>query len=198
PSPPPSPSPTASSEELPRPQNGEIVDPGSGFTYKVPEGSDWTVPEQLNNPDNPNAQKWSSGIQAMSHKGYEASKDWVGNIYAGVLHKDFPYQGPATLKLSAETLWQYFHQNFYEPPHKTKVIRSEAMEVGGKQGWVLEFELDFSEQSKTQGWKWKKERGALVLVDRENGGPPSLLYTSIPDNLDTSVVKNVLDSLKIS
>ncbi|RBQ17595.1 hypothetical protein DP939_24875 [Spongiactinospora rosea] len=198
PSPQPSPSPSASAEQLPQPQNGEIVDPGSGFTYKVPEGTDWTVPDGLNDPANPNAQQWSSGVQAMSHKGYEASKDWVGNIYAGELHKDFPYQGPATLKLSAEALWQYFHQNFYEPPHKTKVIRSEAMEVGGKKGWVVEFELDFSEQSKSQGWKWKKERGALVLVDRENGGPPSLLYTSIPDNLDTSVVKNVLDSLKIS
>ncbi|MDF5757245.1 DUF2510 domain-containing protein [Spongiactinospora sp. TRM90649] len=193
----PTPTPTPTATELPQPRNGEIVDPGSGFTYSVP-GGDWAVPEELNDPGNPNQQQWSSGVQAMSQENYEAEKDWVGNIYAAELHPAFPYTGPDGIGKTTETVAAFYLKNFYEPPHKTKILRNKALEVGGKKGWVVEFELDFTEQSKRQNWKWNKERGAVVLVDRENGKPPSLLYMSVPDNLDTSVVEKVLDSLKIS
>jgi hypothetical protein len=70
------------------------------------------------------------------------------------------------------------------------------MKVSGHDGWVTEFEMDFSQVAKDNGWKWKTEKGAFVLVDRGQGQRPAMLYISIPDNLDQSVFKRVLDSLQ--
>jgi hypothetical protein len=70
--------------------------------------------------------------------------------------------------------------------------------VSGKKAWVLRFELDFSAQAKKSGWKFQKEHGVFVVVDQGSGQRPSMLYATVPDNLDTSVIDRVLDSLKAS
>jgi hypothetical protein len=63
---------------------------------------------------------------------------------------------------------------------------------------VLMFDLDFSRESEANGWKWKKERAAFVIVDRGTASPPALVYVSVPDNLDVSVANRVVKSLKLS
>jgi len=96
------------------------------------------------------------------------------------------------------TLLTGYEEAFYAPQHTRQILRNEALTVSGHPGWIVEFEMDFTAQSTAKHWKWKKERGAFVLVDRGQGVRPSLLYISVPDNLDQSVISQVLDSLEAS
>ena len=57
-------------------------------------------------------------------------------------------------------------------------------------------ELDFTAESEKNDYKWKKENGAIVLMDRGDGRRPAMVYMSVPDNLGTDVVSDVLSSLK--
>lgn len=189
----PTPSPTPSG--LPQIEDGRITDPVTGLSYEVPEG-DWTVPPSIGNPADPLAQRWTSAVVALSHEKYDGQGDWIGNVYTGELQEIFPYTGPESLRTTVATLFHYYTARFYSPPHEQKILENEEITVGDRKGWLLKFELDFSQISKQNDWKWKKERGAIVLIDRA-GLRPALLYASVPDNLDMSNVERVLDSLKL-
>ncbi|GGK76249.1 hypothetical protein Sme01_52020 [Sphaerisporangium melleum] len=197
----PDPSATDFPAELPQPEGDQITDPRTGLSYEFP-GSPWSVPkwEDLNGngrPD-PRVAVWSSAAQAMSQENFDGQGgNWVGTVASCALPQIFEYSGPKDLrKATAEFLIQY-EKVFYSPPHNRKILKNEAIEVSGKKAWLLRLELDFGDIAKKQGWKFKKEQAALVLVDR-GGERPSLLYVSVPDNLDTSVINRVLDSLKAS
>lgn len=182
--------------ELPQPADGRITDPQTGLSYEVPEG--WEVPDgsKINGTD-PRDQRWTSGVEAMSHENFDGQSNWVGNIYTGPLNEVYPYTGAESLKSTATTVFAHFNSLYYSVPHTPKIVKNEALKVGDRQGWLLQFELDFTAESEAKDYKWKKENGALVLLDKP-GSAPSLLYLSVPDNLGTDVVAKVLSSLKTS
>ncbi|WP_336206189.1 DUF2510 domain-containing protein [Nonomuraea sp. LPB2021202275-12-8] len=186
--------PPTASGELPAPESGRITDSQAGLSYAVPRG--WQVPESNTiNSNNPAQQQWSSGVQAMSHQNYEAESDWVGNVYLGVLNELYPYSGASGMGDTAKAVFVDFAK-YYQIPHETKIVSDKAMKIGDKDAWVLQFELDFTEESKKKGYKWKKENGAIVLMDRGEGERPALAYASVPDNLGADLLSEVLSSLK--
>lgn len=180
--------------ELPQPQDGRITDPQANLSYQVPEG--WKVPAagSLNGTD-PSQQSWSSGVGATSQEKYNGKDDWSGNVYTGLLNKKYPYTGTAGLGDVAKTVFVDFAQ-YYPVTHTNKIIQDKALKIGDKSAWVLQFQLDFSKESKAKGYKWNKENGAIVVMDRGAGQSPALVYVSVPDNLGTDVVEKVLSSLK--
>ncbi|GII28928.1 DUF2510 domain-containing protein [Planotetraspora mira] len=195
---PPSPSPAAPLTELPQPSGDRISDPTTGLSYAFP-GEPWSVPKsaEINNPENPQVPLWTSGYSALSQQNYDGSGgDWVGSIYAAQLPQVLPYGGPKDLRTTVTAMVVGYEPLFYAPQHERKILRDEALEVSGHKAWVTEFEMDFSKESAANGWKWKTEKGAFVLVDRGQGRRPSMLYMSVPDNLDQSVLNRVLDSLE--
>lgn len=195
-----SPDPGQSSEpppptgELPQPQDGRITDGQAGISYAPPRG--WTVPAygSVNGTD-PARQRWSSAVQAVSHEKYDGTDDWIGNVYTGSLHELYPYAGTQSLGTTAKLVFTDFAR-FYQLSHETKVVADKATKVGDRDAWVFQFELDFSTVSKERDYKWKKENGAIVLMDRGEGERPAIVYVSVPDNLGTDVVDQVLGSLK--
>ncbi|MEW9534344.1 DUF2510 domain-containing protein [Microbispora sp. NPDC049125] len=193
------PSPSAPAlPELPQPTGGRVNDPVTGLSYAFPGGA-WLVPKssEINNPADQNMPLWTAGYMAMSQQNYDGkNSDWVGSVYSAELPKPFPYSGPDDLRTITGTVLSAYDQIFYGPAHQRKIVRNEAMKVGDHKAWVVEFEMDFSAQAKASGWKWKTEKGAFVLVDRGEGQRPAMLYASIPDNLNQSVLKQVLDSLQ--
>ncbi|MFI6323508.1 DUF2510 domain-containing protein [Nonomuraea sp. NPDC050556] len=192
------PSAQPSTGELPQAQDGTITDPVTGLSFAVPEG--WTVPEwsEINGTD-PSIQNWSGAVQKTSQENYDGKdNDWIGNIYTGTLNPVYPYSGVAGLKDATEGVFIDFATNYYQIPNERKILQNKAIKVGDRDGWLIEFELDFSKESAAKGYKWKKERGAVVVVDQGEGKAPALLYTSVPDNLGTDVVTQVLNSLKVS
>ncbi|ETK31680.1 DUF2510 domain-containing protein [Microbispora sp. ATCC PTA-5024] len=194
----PSQEPTPALPELPQPTGGRITDPATGLSFAYP-GDPWVVPKasEIDNPSQPQLPLWTSGVQAMSQQNYDGQNhDWVGSIYTAELPSLFPYSGPQDLQNITSVLLSAYERLFYDPPHQRKILKNEAVKVGGAKAWLLEFDMDFSQPAKASKWKWKHERGAFVLVDRGAGRRPAFLYASVPDNLDQSVLKQVLDSLE--
>ncbi|MEU7001191.1 DUF2510 domain-containing protein [Nonomuraea sp. NPDC046570] len=181
---------------LPQPVDGLITDPTTGLSYKVPSGA-WTVPGPELNQGGSEGQKWSSAVQAPSHENYKGEDDWVGNVYTGLLSPMYPYTGVAGQRTTAATVFIDFAR-FYAIPHKRKIIQDKAIKIGSRDAWLLEYELDFTAESEKNGYKWKKEHGAVVVMDRGQNETPALVYISVPDNLSASAVEDVLKSLKES
>lgn len=193
----PSPSPSPEASGFPQPSAGRITDPVSGLSYSYP-GAPWQIvePGQVNSGD-PNAQQWTSGYQAVSQEDYERGKDWLGNVLAGPLAAAAPYDGPESMRDILATFLVNAEPSFYEPPHERRILADKAITVSGRPGRLLKFEMDFTEQSRINGWKWRTEVGALVIVDRGETEPPALLFATVPDNLNTRVVDQVIDSLRL-
>ncbi|MEO3813071.1 DUF2510 domain-containing protein [Sphaerisporangium sp. B11E5] len=202
---PPTPAPSESGSfpaELAQPDGDTIKDPRSGLQFYYPGGT-FSVPSWAevngNGPTDPRFPRWTSGYQAVSQENYDGQgNNWLGTVLSGRLPDSFEYSGPQDLrKITGELLLRY-EPVFYSPPHDKKALKDEAIDVSGKKGWVLRFRMDFGEEAKKAGWKWKTEEGAFVVVDQGSGQRPSMLYISVPDNLDTSLINRVLDSLKAS
>ncbi|MCK2212529.1 DUF2510 domain-containing protein [Actinomadura sp. ATCC 31491] len=190
------PSPGQSAGPPPQPQDGRINDSQAGLSFEVPK--DWKVPPQIN-PDNPppTRQLWTAGVEAVAQENYDGKDgNWVGNINTGVLNELYPYTGVAGLRATAQAVFMDFAPQFYSVPHESKVVTDKAIKVGDRDAWLLQFEMDFTKESEANGYKWKKENGAIVLMDRGNGERPAILYVSVPDNLGTDVLGKVLSSLK--
>ncbi|MBD3141799.1 DUF2510 domain-containing protein [Microbispora bryophytorum] len=184
--------------QLPQPSGDRIKDPVTGLSYAYP-GDKWQVPESknVNDPSDPRMPLWTSGCLATSQANYDGrGGDWVGSIYAAEVPQFFPYSGPQSFGQLSQTLLLAYDPLFYGIQHERKVLRNEATTVSGKQGWVIEFEMDFTKVAEANGLKWKKEKGAIVLVDRGQNARPAMLYVSVPDNLDQSIIKRVEDSLQ--
>ncbi|MFI7042314.1 DUF2510 domain-containing protein [Microbispora rosea] len=184
--------------QLPQPSGDRIKDPVTGLSYAYP-GDKWQVPESkdINNPADQRSPLWTSGCTATSQANYDGrGNDWVGSVYTAEVPQIYPYSGSQGLGQLSQTLLLTFDQDFYGIPHDHKILRNEALTVSGKQGWVIEFEMDFTKVAEANGLKWKKEKGAIVLVDRGQNARPAMLYVSVPDNLDQSVLKRVEDSLQ--
>ncbi|MEV5408711.1 DUF2510 domain-containing protein [Thermopolyspora sp. NPDC052614] len=195
---PPAPEPTQGTTEPPQPPSaGRITDRVSGLSYSYP-GAPWQLIEagQIDSSD-PGGQQWSSGFQTLSQDDYEPGKDWFGSVLAGPLADDAPYSGPQSMRDIAATFLLNNEGSLYEPPHERRIVADKAITVSGRPGWLLRFEMDFSKQSKANGWKWQKELGAVVLVDRGEANPPALLFATVPDNLDTGVIDQVISSLRV-
>ncbi|TDC98634.1 DUF2510 domain-containing protein [Nonomuraea deserti] len=192
--PPSSQPPPSQGPELPQPVSGRVTDPQAGISFEVPD--DWTVPasSDINSPD-PTQQKWSSGVQKTSHENYQGDGDWIGNVYAGVLNQLYPYSGVSGMSDTAKAVFVNFTR-YYRLAHESKIVEDKAMKIGDHDAWILQFELDFSKVSEENGYKWKKENGAIVLMDRGEDQRPAIVYVSVPDNLGTDVVSEVVGSLK--
>ncbi|WP_218004477.1 DUF2510 domain-containing protein [Microtetraspora niveoalba] len=195
-----SPPPQQQLTELPQPSGGRISDPVTGLSYAYP-GEPWVVPKaaEINNPNNQKMPLWSSGYQALSQQNFDGQNgDWVASVFAAPLPSFFPYSGPQDLRNLAGAALIAYEPDFYSPPHARKILSNKALKVSGHDAWITEFQMDFTEESKRNGWKWQTEKGAFVLVDRGAGQQPVMLYASVPDNLDQSVLQRVVDSLQVS
>ncbi|WP_205830955.1 MULTISPECIES: DUF2510 domain-containing protein [unclassified Microbispora] len=184
--------------QLPQPSGGRISDPVTGLSYAYP-GDKCQVPESknINNPADQQRPLWTSGCTETSQANYDGrGNDWVASVYTAEVPQIFPYSGPQSLGQLSQAVLLTYENDFYGIPHERKVLRNEALTVSGKQGWIFEFEMDFTKVSEANGLKWKKEKGAIVLVDRGLNARPAMLYVSVPDNLDQSILKRVEDSLQ--
>lgn len=183
---------------LPEIQDGRITDPVTGLSFEAPAG--WEVPTWADlNGNDPSQQAWTSGVEKTSHENYDGKDgDWIGNVYAGPLNPIYTYEGVSGIKATTERVFIDFVTNYYQLPNVRKILQHKAIKIGDRDAWLIDFELDFSKEAAEKGYKWNKERGAVVVMDRGESEAPALLYMSVPDNLGTEVVSQVLNSLKVS
>ncbi|NRQ33891.1 DUF2510 domain-containing protein [Nonomuraea sp. NN258] len=193
----PSDPPSQGARELPQPQDGVITDAQAGVSFQMPDG--WRVPTYAGiNGDapQPGQQLWSSGVEAISHEKFNGESTWYGNVLTGPLSELHNATG-GELEVKAKNLFMTLAAQYYSSvPHTAEVTENKATKVGDREAWVIQFTFDFSKESKKKGYKWNKENGALLLMDRGPGKAPAVVYVSVPDNLGTDVVSEVLSSLK--
>nr|WP_062341346.1 DUF2510 domain-containing protein [Herbidospora sakaeratensis] len=191
--------PQPSITSFPQPEDGRIHDSVSGLSYKF-LGRPWKVsdPKTMNAPNDPTYPLFTSGYGAVSQPGYNGREgaDWMGTVAAAQLPQMLPYRGVEDLEVVTTTLLSAYEPAFYSIPHEREIIRNEAIKVGDRDAWIIEYKMDFSAESKANDYKFKTESGAFVLVDMGEGERPSFFYVSIPDNLKSEQVGDVLDSLQ--
>ncbi|MFD2349422.1 hypothetical protein ACFSTC_08620 [Nonomuraea ferruginea] len=157
----------------------------------------WDVPRASSiNSTQPGAQLWSSGVQKISQEKFDGRSDWIGNVFTGALSDRYPYPGAAGIGLTAKAVYADFNNRYYSLQHTSKIVKDQAIKIGDRDAWLVQFEMDFTQISEEKGYQWKKENGAVVLMDRGEGERPGLIYVSVPDNLGTDVVDKVVSSLK--
>ncbi|MFL6056292.1 MAG: hypothetical protein ACJ72W_25845 [Actinoallomurus sp.] len=119
-------------------------------------------------------------------------RPYVASAYSGA--------GPATstpLEMKAKAVLAALEPTAY-PAHTRQDVTSASHPVGGHSGWLLKVKLTFS-QTKSQGWNFRAETAAIVIVDRGNGLPPAQFYVSIPDSHKRQGdLDLLLGSLKVS
>ncbi|MFB9675817.1 DUF2510 domain-containing protein [Streptosporangium vulgare] len=186
--------PAPSGSAPPKAVDGRVTDPVTGLSYEMP-GEPWEVPPSVGGGL---GFVWSSAAVAVAQENFDGrGGDWLGNVLTGELPDQYGYQGVGSMRSVAATLLQVVEPAFYTPPHSRKIVEDKAVKVSGKDAWLLVFDLDFSEQAEANGWKWKQERAAFLIVDRGENTRPALAYISVPDNLDISVADKVIKSFKL-
>jgi hypothetical protein len=76
--------------------------------------------------------------------------------------------------------------------HHRTVTSSTAMRVGGRQAWVIQFDVHFPGQH----LPWSSEAGALAVVDRGKGQAPAVFFASVPGNLGSASLRTLISSLR--
>ncbi|WP_436759019.1 DUF2510 domain-containing protein [Streptosporangium sp. V21-05] len=186
--------PAPSGSAPPKSVDGRVTDPVTGLSYEMP-GGPWEVPPSVGGGL---GFVWSSAAVAVAQENFDGrGGNWLGNVLTGELPDQYGYQGVGSMRSVAATLLQVVEPAFYTPPHSRKIVEDKAVKVSGKDAWLFVFDLDFSEQAEANGWKWKRERAAFLIVDRGENTRPALAYISVPDNLDISVADKVIKSFKL-
>ncbi|WP_062435212.1 DUF2510 domain-containing protein [Herbidospora daliensis] len=191
--------PQPSITSFPQPEDGRINDAVSGLSYKY-LGQPWKVsdPKVMNAPSDPTYPLFTSGYGAVSQPGFNGQEgvDWMGTVAAAQLPQMLPYRGVEDLEVVTTTLLSAYEPVFYSLKHERQVLRNEAIKVGDRDAWIIEYKMDFSAVAKEKKYDFTTETGAFVLVDMGEGKRPSFFYVSIPDNLKSEQVGDVLDSLQ--
>ncbi len=191
--------PAALGQLLPQPTNGRIEDPVSGLSYKF-LGEPWEVsdPKVMNSPDDPTYPLFTSAYAAVSQKAFNGQEgaDWMGTVAAAQLPQMLPYRGVEDLEVVTTTLLSAYEPMFYSIAHERQVIRNEAIKVGDRDAWIIEYKMDFSAEAKVKKYDFKTETGAFVLVDMGEGSGRRSSTCRSPTTSKSDQVGDVLDSLQ--
>ena len=193
-------SPSAAAHKVsPRPQTASgprVTDASSGLSYQL-LASPWRAgcPAVLNT----STFSWTAGENAVAGQVTINGSlfDWHGNACSGQLQQQVPYSGPADLQSVATSLVATLDPLYYDPlVHSRTVQASSALQISGHQAWAVRFLVSYSDAA-TEGLNWTSELGELVLVDRGADQAPAVFYVSVPANLGTSNVSELVGSLRL-
>ncbi|MEV5750350.1 DUF2510 domain-containing protein [Actinoallomurus sp. NPDC052308] len=136
---------------------------------------------------------FDQGETATVMKNFQNGQPYVASAYSGV---STDTTSPS-MEVKAKALFVALEPSAY-PAHTHQILSSAAQSVGGHQGWLLKLRLTFP-QAKSQGWNFRAETAAIMMVDRGNGQAPAEFYVSIPDShKHQGDLDLLLTSLKVS
>ncbi len=173
-----------------------VTDAASGLSYwLLPSPWRQGCPSDLNTP----MFSWSAGENTVAGNVTIGGSviAWHGLACSGQLQQQFAYAGPADLEPTAMGLVAALDPAYYGGvPHSRTIQDSSAMQVSGRQAWMVEFGMSYQDGA-SQGLTWTSERGAVVVVDRGTSLAPAVFYVSVPANLGTQNVTTLVNSLQL-
>jgi hypothetical protein len=144
---------------------------------------------------NPAVFTWAAGESAVAGTINNGQTPWYGEACSGALPAQYGYSGTADLENVATTLANAFNGAYYATlPHSFQQEQSLPVSVGGHPGWEVTFLQTYT--APQPGMAWTNEMGAVVVTDPGNGGTPAVFFTSVPQNLNESIVNTLVTGLQ--
>ena len=158
-----------------------LNDPATGLSYEL-LGKPWHsgCPRGLSTAEF----RWTSGEAAVAGT-VRGGADWYANACSGPLPRQFRGYSPGQ---AAWAMADAVESEYYsELKHSVTVVRSAAVRVGGRSGWLAEFTVHYD---RGQHLAWSSELAGVVVAG------DAVFYVSVPDNLGTRTAATLLSSLR--
>jgi hypothetical protein len=162
-----------------------VSDVATGLSYRT-----LSPPWRNGCPMRDNPLDWTSGEGAPDGQvhvgGHTVS--WYANACAGLLPKNLQSKS-----LAAEAANAAAAIDTDKALHHTRsTTSSQATKIGGHQAWEIQLRVRYPGEHLA----WTTEVAAVVVVDREPGQDPAVFYASVPGNLSSASLTDLLSSLR--
>ncbi|MBX6769603.1 MAG: hypothetical protein IRY90_21050, partial [Actinomadura rubrobrunea] len=150
----------------------QVADPHAGLSYPR-LARPWQVPTKQNRLAVPG---WSGQQILVTER--TGGRIWYGQLLTGTLAPALrgAYDGPDSVKTVAGLAAKNNEAVYYQFPHKTAPLASQALPVGGRKGWLVASYLTY----KRAGVRATGEVVATAVID--TGRPaPAVVFVSIPN-----------------
>jgi len=150
----------------------QVADPHAGLSYPR-LARPWQVPTKQNRLAVPG---WSGQQILVTER--TGGRIWYGQLLTGTLAPALrgAYDGPDSVKTVAGLAAKNHEAVYYQFPHKTAPLASQALPVGGRKGWLIASYLTY----KRAGVRATGEVVATAVID--TGRPaPAVVFVSIPN-----------------
>ncbi|GAA4632434.1 hypothetical protein GCM10023196_065870 [Actinoallomurus vinaceus] len=173
------------------PVAGTVTDAQAGVSYPK-LGGKWHL-EAVTATSPLGKLGFDQGQAAEVMANYQNGQPYLASVYSGAA-TDTTSAPPET---KAKGLLAALEPVAY-PAHTRQDLASAAHPVDGHDGWLLKVKFTFP-QAKSEGWNFRTETAAILIVDRGNGQSPAEFYVSIPDSHGhQGDLDLLLSSLKVS
>jgi hypothetical protein len=151
---------------------GQVNDPGSGLSYPR-MASPWQVPTKKNKLA---IAGWSGQQILVTER--RGGRIWYGQLLTGTLTPALrsAYKGPQSVKPVTAMAAKGYESSYYQFPHKTTPLASQALSVGGRKGWLVASYLTY----KRTGVKATGEVVATAVIDTGRAAP-AVAFVSLPN-----------------
>ncbi|MFB9198216.1 hypothetical protein ACFFWA_35185 [Actinomadura verrucosospora] len=151
---------------------GRVNDVHSGLSYPR-LAAPWQVPTKKNKLGTPG---WSGQQILLTER--HAGRFWYGQLLTGTLIPSLQsaYQGPDSVKTVAGLAAKGYEAQYYAFPHKTAPLASQALNVGGRKGWLVASYLTY----KRSGVRATGEIVVMAVVDTGRKAP-AVVFASMPN-----------------
>ncbi|RAY12205.1 hypothetical protein DPM19_26140 [Actinomadura craniellae] len=158
----------------PSPVLGRLTDPHSGLAYPR-LGAPWQIP----NKQNQLGQTGWSGQQIVVTERRRGGL-WYGQLLTGLMGpaelSSTGYRGPHDLQTATALYARSIEAREYAFPHRTRPLASQALSVGGRQGWLVASYLNYQRP----GVRATGEVMVVAVIDTGRAAP-SVLFLSLPN-----------------
>jgi len=150
----------------------QVTDAHAGLSYPR-LAKPWQVPTKQNKLA---VSGWSGQQILVTER--NGGRIWYGQLLTGTLAPALraSYDGPSSVRSVAVLAAKDIEATYYQFPHKTEPLASQALPVGGRQGWLVASYLTY----KRAGVRATGEVVATAVID--TGKPaPAVVFASLPN-----------------
>jgi hypothetical protein len=150
----------------------QMPDAQSGLSYPL-MARPWQVPTKRNKLG---ISGWSGQQILVTER--SAAQLWYGQLLTGMLPPALrsAYKGPRSVKPVAGMAAKRYETTYYQFPHKTTPLASQALTVDGREGWLVVSYLTY----KRSGVKATGEVVATAVIDTGRAAP-AVAFMSLPN-----------------
>lgn len=171
----------------------QVVDRRAGLSFRIPAGPGWQriPPSALG--------RWTLGYRTLVRRPGKAAAGGPGAVWAEVksapLPSSYRYTGPQDLRPDGIQFADELATTHYTAAHTVErlgITRQGANGHGGAR-YIIEFRVSYPGAAASRG-AITSETAAVVIAGRGTRGRPAVLFITVPDTMDVSLVPRIAGS----